>query len=202
MRAFRQLSVVLNEVFSLKTKEARAKAIAPLMADPVFAHLMRMAYDPEQKLTGLPPGMPDVLKLEVGIPDEMADTTVRSEYRRIKNFLPGTALQNLPATKREVLWIELLEGIHPKDAIIMTAIKDQELDVTYPGLNELLEEFGVPRINKEQTKVKKTPKSKSPKNDTEDSLQNSPDSSDAASATSESVDSAETSSDDLHDDLR
>jgi hypothetical protein len=126
----------------------RARTVAQM--DPVFPQFIRMACVGEERLTGVPEGTPDTLKLEEDIPDGIADTTLRQEIRRIKNFQVRGQMQQLSVAKREAMWIQLLEAVHHKEAKLLTAIKDQTLFYLYPVMFDVMKEItgqevGLPR---------------------------------------------------------
>lgn len=54
-----------------------------------------------------------------------------SEARRLYLFVEG-GNPNLKVLKRESMWIELLQSIHPEDAKMLDKMKDKEFP--YPGL--------------------------------------------------------------------
>jgi hypothetical protein len=135
-----------------------AKEIAKL--DVTFAPLMRMAVIVEEKITGIPTGMPETYKPDNNIPDGIANTTARQEFRRIKNFLPNGSMQKVPSHKREISWIQMLEGMHWKEANVLVHIKDQSLLQVYPNMREVLTTLGA-KINIKET-TQETPKKKKP----------------------------------------
>jgi hypothetical protein len=49
----------------------------------------------------------------------------------------------LPAHKRETTWLQMLEGMHWKEANILVHIKDQTLFDTYPNLREVFVKLGM-----------------------------------------------------------
>lgn len=63
------------------------------------------------------------------------ETRLISEARRLYLFLKG-GNPNLNKIKREALYIELLESIHPEDAKVLNAAKDKKLP--YKGLTAKL----------------------------------------------------------------
>lgn len=144
---------------TLDVQVERTREIARL--DVTFAPLMRMAVIAEEKLSGLPEGMPETYKPETAIPDGISNTTARQEFRRIKNFLPNGSMQKVPSHKREVSWIQMLEGMHWKEANVMVHIKDQTLLQVYPNMREVLTTLGA-KINIQET-AQETPKKKKPK---------------------------------------
>lgn len=129
---------------SLSEQVRRSKEIAKV--DATFAPFMRMATTKEESITGLPEGMPDVYKPDTNIPDGVSFTTARQEFRRIKNFLPSGSMQNVPKTKREISWMQMMEGLHWKESTILVHIKDQTLFSIYPNMAEVLTELGI-KIN-------------------------------------------------------
>jgi len=72
-----------------------------------------------------------------------------SELRRMYVFLR----EDLTPIKRESLFISLLEGVHPEEAKMLIAVKDQELHKLYPKINrKLLEKAGLltPKVKKDE----------------------------------------------------
>ena len=62
------------------------------------------------------------------IPDGMGETTLTLEWRRIKQFTdPAANVKNLPAWKQEMNWMSILEGMHHKEAELLTYVKDGQL---------------------------------------------------------------------------
>jgi hypothetical protein len=59
------------------------------------------------------------------------ETRLLTEARRLYLFLEG-GNPNLKKIRREALYIELLESIHPDDAKLMVAIKDKK--IPYKGI--------------------------------------------------------------------
>lgn len=62
-------------------------------------------------------------------------TSLRTEYEKLINFvksragIPGNA--NLTPLRRESMFIEMLQGLHPFDAEIMCLVKDKKLQTKY-----------------------------------------------------------------------
>jgi len=158
-------SMLLNEKLdwiaqgnTLEEQVERTKQVAKI--DGTFAPLMRMAVILEEKIIGIPEGMPDTYKPDTALPNGISDTTVRQEFRRIKNFQINGSMQLAPTHKREISWIQMLEGMHWKEANILIHIKDQTLLQVYPNMREVLTQLGakitLPEIT--ETKKKKKPK--------------------------------------------
>ena len=56
--------------------------------------------------------------------------SIRQEYTKFYNFIKG-ANDSLSSIRRETMFIQLLEGLHPKEAEILIAVKDKKLSETY-----------------------------------------------------------------------
>jgi hypothetical protein len=69
-------------------------------------------------------------------------TSLRTEYEKLINFVmskngsPGNA--GLPQLRRESMFIQMLEGLHPLDAEIMCLVKDKKLQTKYKITKELV----------------------------------------------------------------
>ena len=146
---------------TLAEQVARTKQVAQI--DGTFAPLMRMAVLEAEKLTGLPVGMPDIYKPDTALPDGVAHTDARSEFRRIKNYQAnGTMLKIAPA-KRELVWMQMMEGMHWKEANVMIHIKDQTLLDIYPNMYDVLTTLGAKITLPKASETKKETKKKKPK---------------------------------------
>lgn len=122
----------------MEEKLFRARTVAQM--DPTFPVFIRMACIEAERLVGLPEGIPDTIKFEE-LPDGIADTTMRQELRRIRNFGHAKDMQRVSKVKREAAWIQILEAVHPKEAALLTQIKDQTLFYTYPVLFDIMKEL-------------------------------------------------------------
>lgn len=127
---------------SIKDRAERAKAVQRI--DQTFVAFMRFAALKEKKIYGLPEGVPDTYKPATHIPEGYSYTTARQELRRLNNFLRDGSMQSVPTSRRETVWIQMLEGLHWKEAQVLTYIKDQVLLEIYPGLREVLVFLGMP----------------------------------------------------------
>lgn len=96
------------------------------------------AFLPENKFVlpeGEPPYKPDAAPLG------MCPTNLMQEIRRLYIF---TKAKDLYPARREQLFIQLLETVHPTEAKLLLATKDQNLIGLYPGLDvEALKSVGL-----------------------------------------------------------
>lgn len=86
----------------------------------VLRVVLQGAFDPSVKWL-LPEGNPPYT------PSDLVDLEgiLVNEARKILYFVEG--FHDLPQQKREFMFIELLEKVDPKDAILLCAIKNKEL---------------------------------------------------------------------------
>lgn len=114
--------------------------------DAVLRVILTHAFVPEKKFI-LPEGEPPFKPSSE--PLGMTPTNMFSEMRRMYVF----CREDLTALKRESLFISFLEGIHPTEAKLMIAVKDQQLHKLYPKINrKLLEKVGLltPKAKKDE----------------------------------------------------
>lgn len=57
-------------------------------------------------------------------------SSIRNEYQRFYNFLKG-GNDSLSSIRRELMFINILEGLHPKEAEILILVKDKRLTDKY-----------------------------------------------------------------------
>ena len=105
--------------------------------DAAVRIILTHAFVPEKKFI-LPEGEPPFKP--AAEPLGMTPTNMFSELRRMYVFCRA----DLTPFKRESLFISFLEGIHPTEAKLMIAVKDQELHKVYPKITrKLLEKHGL-----------------------------------------------------------
>ena len=129
MAKFRQLNEAFDWVFEASSKDEQVSRLKEVAStNQTVVPLVRWGVGAEEVDWGLPEGMPEAAKIEDDVPDGMGDTTIALEFRRIKQFVdPQANLKNLPAWKQEMNWLSIMEGLHHKEAQLMTAIKDKKL---------------------------------------------------------------------------
>lgn len=110
------------------------------------------AFLPDYKML-LPEGEPPFKP--TAEPMGMTPTNLFSEAKRFYVF----CRKDLTPLKRETLFIGLLEGIHPEEAKIVIAVKDQKLQKMYPKItHKLLSDAGIipAPVAKEKKATKET----------------------------------------------
>ena len=66
-------------------------------------------------------------------------TSLRREYKQLYHFVKGGNDQ-LSSLRRESMFIQILEGLHPKEAEILVLIKDGQLNKKYKVNRDAVEE--------------------------------------------------------------
>lgn len=121
--------------------------------DAALKILFCAAFMPENKII-LPDGVPPYK--EDSAPLGMSPAILKQELRKLYVF----CRKDLKPVKREDLFIQLLENIHPSEAKILIALKDQNLTTLYPKITHkvVFENGFIP--NPPPEKVKKESKAK------------------------------------------
>ena len=121
--------------------------IANFKGDGALRLIFEYAFDPEKKMI-LPEGEPPFKP--AAEPMGMTPTNLFSELRRLYVFCRA----DLKPFKRESLFISFLEGVHPTEAKMLMAVKDQTLHKLYPKITrKLLEKAGmIPELPKKESK--------------------------------------------------
>ena len=115
--------------------------------------LFEYTYDPAKKFIlpdGDPPFKPDAA------PIGMNPANIYQELKKFYVF----CRKDLTPVRRETLFIQLLENVHPTEAALLLAVKDQNLSKLYPKItHKLVHGAGIISVSpsptvKKETKVK------------------------------------------------
>lgn len=115
----------LPEVFAVINKDPNQANY--YKDDFAFKTVLKCAFDTEYKFN-LPPGEPPFKMAPQ--PIGMTPATLRSEMRRMYVFTKFSEVTS--KLRREQLFVQLLESIHPSEAKLLLAMKDQRIDNLYP----------------------------------------------------------------------
>lgn len=66
-------------------------------------------------------------------------STIRKEYQKFYNFVKG-GNDSLSSLRRESMFINILQGLHPLEAEILCLVKDKKLDTKYKITKQIVEE--------------------------------------------------------------
>jgi len=143
----------VHEIFT-KINNAKDKsqkiAVLKQFDNQAMRQLLKAAFDPKIKFD-LPEGNPPYIKNEA--PAGTEHTSLASEARKLYHFIVG-GNNTINKLKKETMFIQMLEGLHEKDAEVLMAVKNKELNNAYKGLTAQMvkETFGwnddFVRINK------------------------------------------------------
>ena len=130
---------ILTKVNNAKDKPAKIAVLKKHDSVPL-RQVLKGAFDPNI-IWDLPEGTPPFNRNDA--PAGTEHTSLHTEARRLWHFVKGadTTISN---TKKETMFIQLLEGLQEKDAEVLIAIKDSKLNNTYKGLTASMvkEAFG------------------------------------------------------------
>ena len=120
------LHEILTKVNNAKDKPLKIKVLKDNDSVPL-----------RQVLKGAPPYK------ENDAPAGTEHTTLYTEARKLWHFVKG-ADNKLAKSKKEMMFIQLLEGLHAEDAKLMIAVKEHSLNLRYKGLTDAVvkEAFG------------------------------------------------------------
>ena len=113
------MNEVLQKVSNAKTKAQKIKLLQEYNT-PALRQVLIANFD-ESVISMLPDG--EVPYKENEAPEEPEHTTLVQEYRKLYLFFKGGA--NISQTRRETLFIQLLEGLHKGEAEVLTLMKDK-----------------------------------------------------------------------------
>lgn len=119
------LSEVLQKAHNAKTKAEKIKILRDNVSQALKSILI-INYD-ESIVSLLPEGEPPFTKNEA--PAGTEHTRLEHEARILHHFFKGGS--NLSQIKRENMFIQLLEGLHPDEAEVIIRAKDKQLGKRY-----------------------------------------------------------------------
>ncbi len=141
---YKSIHRFLSEIAELKTTKEKVDALVNHPHSQAFKIIFAYAFDPNIKWL-LPEGNAPYK------PTDMLDVEGRllHELRRLYLFVEG-GHPNLTKNRREALFIQMLESVDPKDAILLNSIKDKK--IPFKGLNKKIVQQAFPDINIEEGK--------------------------------------------------
>lgn len=93
----------------------------------------------------LPKGTPPY-RTEDGQPKGLSPSTLHKQSPRLRYFVAGGPGERLTPAKRERIFINVLESVHPDEAKLLIAMKDRQLKKLYPCLTKSLVEAVFPNL--------------------------------------------------------
>jgi len=115
------LNEVLQKISNAKTKAQKVKLLDEYNT-PALRAILIANFD-ESVISMLPEGNVPYKKNDA--PEETEHTKLEHEYRKLYLFFKGGA--NISQTRRETLFIQLLEGLHQGEAEVLCLVKDKKI---------------------------------------------------------------------------
>jgi hypothetical protein len=129
----------IHEVLELVSKQrSKAKKIEVLKQyeDPSIKAIFIWNFD--QSIRSAVPEGPVPYK-ENEVPVGTDHTSLRREYKNLYHFIKG-GNDGLSSLRRETMFIQLLEGLHPSEAEIICLVKDKQLQTKYNIKSDIVKE--------------------------------------------------------------
>lgn len=77
--------------------------------------------------------------ISLGLSDTQGHSTIRKEFKHFYHFIKG-GNDGLNKIRRESMFINILEGLHPLEAEILCLVKDKKLQTRYKITKEIVSE--------------------------------------------------------------
>jgi|TARA_B110000305_G_C19335532_1_gene586360 hypothetical protein len=133
------ISEILDKVSKIKSKKEKVSFLQQNNSDSLRM-VIKSAFDPKIKWL-LPEG--DVPYARNDAPEGTEHSVLAYESRKLYHFLEG-GNASITQNKRELMFVQMLEGLHESEADVLCAAKDKVLHQKYKGLSEpvVKEAFG------------------------------------------------------------
>ena len=129
----------VHEVLELVDQQrSKAKKIDILReyADDALKSILIWNFDPTA-ISVLPEGHVPYKENEVPVGTD--HTSLRREWKNLYHFVKG-GNDRLSAIRRETMFIQLLEGLHPEEAKIICLVKDKNLESKFKITYEMVQQ--------------------------------------------------------------
>ena len=123
-------SEVLDKVAKLKTKDEKIAHLRKYNTE-ALRMVIKSSFDPKIEWS-LPEG--EVPYTPAEAPEGTEHNVLAHEARKLYHFIKGGNPQ-LTQNKREVMFVQMLEGLHESEAKLLVAAKDKKLHQVYKGLS-------------------------------------------------------------------
>ena len=132
------ISEILEEVSKESSRKKKLEILKSHSQNKPFVTLLKLAFDPNLEFD-LPETDPPYSPSELR---ESNDSGLYTEIRKMPYFVKGR--NQLPRVKREMMFIELLETVHPKEAELILNVKNKTLP--YKGVTFKLVKEAFPSL--------------------------------------------------------
>tara|TARA_B100000035_G_scaffold123698_1_gene105222 strand:+ start:233 stop:724 length:492 start_codon:yes stop_codon:yes gene_type:complete len=120
----------LHEILELASKQRSGAKKAEILQEyrnDALTAILIWNFD-DSIISVLPPG--EVPYKENEVPVGTDHTSLRREWKHLYNFVKG-GNDSLNGLRRETMFIQMLEGLHPEEAKILCLTKDKQLQTKY-----------------------------------------------------------------------
>ena len=122
---------ILEKVSKIKSKKEKVTFLRKYQTDPLRM-ICKASFDPSI-VWELPEG--DVPYNPNEAPEGTEHTILAHEARKLYHFIKG-GNPTLTQNKREIMFVQMLEGLHKDEADLLCAAKDKILHQKYKGLSD------------------------------------------------------------------
>jgi len=126
---------VLEVISKQRTKAKKIELLKEYRCDSLVS-LLIWNFD-DSVISMLPEGEVPFEKNEVPIGTD--HTSLRKEWKNLYHFVKG-GNDSLSKTRRESMFIQILEGLHPSEAEILILVKDKALESKYKITRDMVEQ--------------------------------------------------------------
>ena len=123
-------SEILTKLGKIKSKKDKVYYLKEHNSD-ALRQIIKSSFDPKIKWQ-LPAGEVPYILNEA--PEGTEHNVLSYESRKLYHFIEG-GNPSLSQNKREAMFVQMLEGLHPDEADILVAAKDKQLHQKYKGLS-------------------------------------------------------------------
>ena len=129
----------VHEIFELVSKQrSKAKKVEVLKEQRCDALTALLIWNFDDSIISLlPEGEVPYEKNEVPVGTD--HTSLRKEWKNLYNFVKG-GNDSLSKTRRESMFIQILEGLHPNEADVLCLVKDKKLAAQYKITRDVVEQ--------------------------------------------------------------
>ena len=127
------LSEVFKKVNNAKTKPQKIKVLKE-NDSPALRAICKWSFDPNI-VSAVPEGIPPYIPNEA--PEGTEHARLSTEHNKLYYYIKGghDAIQSV---KRESMFVQLLEALHPSEAEVLLHTKDKQLHRVYKGLSDVV----------------------------------------------------------------
>ena len=129
------MSEILELVHKQRSKAKKIEVLREYRDDALTAILI-WNFD-ERDQSALPDG--PVPYKPNDVPEGTDHTSLRREWKTLYHFIKG-GNDSLSGLRRESMFVQMLEGLHPREAEIICLVKDKELSKKYKVTRAVVEE--------------------------------------------------------------